>query len=90
MGAQNYPDTTSRNAIAEVEGLEWPEETVLVSGHLDSWDVGMGVMDDASGCMISLLSGLVLQRMGLRPRRTLRTVLFTDEEQSQSGGQVRT
>lgn len=46
MGAQSYPDFISRNTIVEVEGTEWPQETVLVSGHLDSWDVGQGAMDD--------------------------------------------
>lgn len=50
MGAMNYPDFISRNSIVEVEGLEWPDETVVVSGHLDSWDVGQGAMDDGGEC----------------------------------------
>lgn len=55
MGAQTYPDSTSRNTIAEVEGWQQPEEVVVVSGHLDSWDVGQGAMDDGGECQICVL-----------------------------------
>ncbi|XP_076030561.1 carboxypeptidase Q-like [Oratosquilla oratoria] len=81
MQAENYPQTVSRNTIAEIRGYERPEEVVVVSGHLDSWDVGQGAMDDGGGAMVSWNSAVVLQRLGLRPRRTLRAILWTGEEQ---------
>ncbi|XP_042238568.1 carboxypeptidase Q-like [Homarus americanus] len=88
MGAQNSPATTSRNTVTEVKGREWPRQVVVVSGHLDSWDVGQGALDDGGGSVISWCSGVVLKRLGLRPRRTLRAVLFTGEEQHFLGGQA--
>lgn len=88
MGAMNYPDFISRNSIVEVEGLEWPDETVVVSGHLDSWDVGQGAMDDGGGAMISWNAAVVLHRLSLRPRRTLQAILWTGEEQGLIGGQA--
>ncbi|XP_064081644.1 carboxypeptidase Q-like [Macrobrachium nipponense] len=88
MGAVNYPDTTSRNTIAEVTGSESPQEVVVVSGHLDSWDVGQGAMDDGGGVTISWNAAVVLRKLGLRPRRTLRVILWTGEEQGLIGGQA--
>nr|XP_053631515.1 carboxypeptidase Q-like isoform X1 [Cherax quadricarinatus] len=86
MSAQTYPDFISRNTITEVLGLQWPDEVVVVSGHLDSWDVGQGAMDDGGGATISWNAGVVLQQLGLRPRRTLRTIIWTGEEQGLYGG----
>ncbi|XP_069172144.1 LOW QUALITY PROTEIN: carboxypeptidase Q [Procambarus clarkii] len=86
MGAQSYPDFISRNTITELQGLQWPDEAVIVSGHLDSWDVGQGAMDDGGGAMISWNAGVVLKQLRLRPRRTLRTILWTGEEQGLYGG----
>ncbi|KAK8749042.1 hypothetical protein OTU49_015655 [Cherax quadricarinatus] len=86
MSAQTYPDFISRNTITEVLGLQWPDEVVVVSGHLDSWDVGQGAMDDGGGVTISWNAGVVLQQLGLRPRRTLRTIIWTGEEQGLYGG----
>lgn len=87
MNAINYPETTSRNTIAELEGYELPQEVVVVSGHLDSWDVGQGAMDDGGGVTISWNAAVVLKKLGLRPRRTLRVILWTGEEQGLIGGQ---
>lgn len=87
MNAINYPETTSRNTIAELDGYELPQEVVVVSGHLDSWDVGQGAMDDGGGVTISWNAAVVLKKLGLRPRRTLRVILWTGEEQGLIGGQ---
>ncbi|XP_042224672.1 carboxypeptidase Q-like [Homarus americanus] len=86
MGAESYPDIITRNTITEVLGHQAPDEAVVVSGHLDSWDVGQGAMDDGGGAMISWNSAVVLQRLGLRPRRTLRAILWAGEEQGLYGG----
>lgn len=86
MSAETYPDVTSRNTVAEVLGTQQPDETVLVSGHLDSWDVGQGAMDDGGGMIISWAALVVLQKLRLRPRRTVRAVLWTAEEQGAYGG----
>ncbi len=71
MDHQESP-TVSRNIVAEIIGKTIPEEVVLVSGHVDSWDVGQGAMDDGGGAYISWMSLAVLRNLGLRPRRTIR------------------
>lgn len=76
------------NVVAELTGRERPDEIVVVSGHLDSWDVGCGAHDDGAGCVIAMESVALLQRLGLRPRRTVRVVLFADEEMTQTGGRA--
>uniref|UniRef100_A0A2P2I110 Carboxypeptidase Q n=1 Tax=Hirondellea gigas TaxID=1518452 RepID=A0A2P2I110_9CRUS len=86
MGAVNLPDATSRNTIIDWRGTSRPEDVVVISGHIDSWDVGAGAMDDAAGCFISYHANLVLKRLRLRARRTVRTIWFTGEEQGLYGG----
>lgn len=88
MQAENFPDGISRNTIAERTGAISPEEVVIVSGHLDSWDVGQGAMDDGAGAFISLMVPYVLKDLGLRPRRTLRSVLWTAEEPGWYGAEA--
>ncbi|KAK7066432.1 hypothetical protein SK128_013769 [Halocaridina rubra] len=88
MGAVNYAENISRNVIMELQGSEFPQETVVVSGHIDSWDVGQGAMDDGGGVMISWNAAVVLKRLGLIPRRTLRVIFFTAEEQGLIGGEA--
>ncbi|XP_072031524.1 carboxypeptidase Q-like [Amphiura filiformis] len=85
MDSQNLPPVTSRNTVAEVIGSEYPEQVVLVSGHLDSWDVGQGAMDDGGGAFISWQALSVIHQLGLRPKRTMRAVLWTAEEEGLVG-----
>uniref|UniRef100_A0AAX7VU98 Carboxypeptidase Q n=1 Tax=Astatotilapia calliptera TaxID=8154 RepID=A0AAX7VU98_ASTCA len=87
MGAKTLPDADSFNTVAEIKGWQHPEQVVLLSGHLDSWDVGQGAMDDGGGAMISWEALSLIKDLGLRPRRTLRTVLWTAEEQGGVGAQ---
>lgn len=67
-----FPDTISRNIIAEVQGTQAPEKVVIMSGHSDSWDVGAGVMDDAAGAFVSWLPLVVMNNLDLKPKRTVR------------------
>ncbi len=69
-----------------IRGRELPEEIVLVGGHLDAWDVGQGAVDDGSGCVQSIECARLWKRLGLHPRRTLRVVLFMNEENGLRGG----
>lgn len=87
MGAQTLPEADSFNTVAEIRGWQHPEQVVLLSGHLDSWDVGQGAMDDGGGAMISWEALSLIKDLGLRPRRTLRAVLWTAEEQGGVGAQ---
>ncbi|XP_074540611.1 carboxypeptidase Q-like [Halichoeres trimaculatus] len=87
MGAKTLPDADSFNTVAEIKGWQHPEQVVLLSGHLDSWDVGQGAMDDGGGAMISWEALSLIKDLGLRPRRTLRTVLWSAEEQGGVGAQ---
>ena len=80
MGAQNLPPAVSRNTVAEVVGSKYPEQVVLVSGHLDSWDVGQGAMDDGGGAFVSWQALSAIKHLGLQPKRTVRLVMWTDEE----------
>ena len=80
LGARALPDVASANAIAEIRGREKPEEVVVIGGHIDSWDVGDGSSDDAAGCVMAMEAALMLKELGLVPRRTIRVVLFTNEE----------
>jgi carboxypeptidase Q len=85
MSARTLPDVQSRNVVAEFRGRERPEEVVVVGGHIDSWDVGQGAVDDAGGSVAAWEAVRVLQRLGLRPRRTIRVVLWTNEENGLRG-----
>ena len=80
MEAHMLPDGISRNVIAEIIGWEKPEEIVIVSGHIDSWDVGQGAMDDGGGCLAAWEAARLMLKLGLKPRRTVRIVLWTNEE----------
>ena len=86
MSARMLPDSPSRNAIAELRGSELPDEVVIVSGHLDSWDVGQGAMDDGGGVVAAWEAVRLMKQLGLRPRRTVRVVAWTNEENGTAGG----
>ena len=86
MEARFLPDADSFNLIGEIRGRELPDEVVVVSGHFDSWDVGTGSTDDGGGCVVSWEALRLMKKLGLRPRRTVRVVLFTNEENGLRGG----
>jgi carboxypeptidase Q len=86
MGARTLPDAPSRNVVAELRGSELPDEIVVMGGHIDSWDVGTGAMDDAGGVVAAWEALRLLRRLGLRPRRTIRVVGWTNEENGLRGG----
>jgi carboxypeptidase Q len=85
MGARQEPDRPGANVVAEIRGRERPEEIVLIGAHLDSWDVGTGAVDDGSGCVM-VLETMRLIAAGSPPRRTVRAVLFANEENGLRGG----
>ena len=86
MEAKFLPDAESANVIAELKGTEKPDEIILISGHYDSWDVGQGAHDDGGGCIVAWEAARLLKELGLRPRRTIRVVLYTNEENGLRGG----
>ena len=87
---QKLPDETGYNVIGDLKGSEHPEQIVVVSGHLDSWDLGTGAIDDGAGVVIAMESAEILQRLRLRPARTLRVIAWMDEETGGSGSRAYT
>lgn len=88
MGAEMLPDALSHNVIGELRGSEMPEEIVVIGGHIDSWDVGHGVMDDAGGVIATWEAVRLMKELGLQPRRTIRVVGWTNEENGVMGGRA--
>jgi carboxypeptidase Q len=86
MEAHFDPDAESANVIGELRGRTNPDEVVVVSGHLDSWDVGAGATDDGGGCIVTWEALRLMKALNLRPRRTVRVVLWTNEENGGRGG----
>ncbi|MGA8763682.1 MAG: M20/M25/M40 family metallo-hydrolase, partial [Candidatus Sulfotelmatobacter sp.] len=85
---QKLPDETGYNVIGDLKGSAHPEQMVVVSGHLDSWDLGTGAIDDGAGVVIAMETAELLQRLHLRPARTLRVIAWMDEETGGSGSQT--
>jgi carboxypeptidase Q len=83
---QSLPDTTGYNVVADLRGSEHPEQVVVASGHLDSWDLGTGAIDDGAGVAVAMETAQLLQTLHLRPKRTIRVIAWVDEE---SGGRGR-
>jgi carboxypeptidase Q len=88
MQARTLPDAPSRNVIAEVRGSEHPDEVIVLGGHIDSWDVGQGAMDDGGGSVAAWEALRLIKELGLRPKRTIRVVLWTNEEMGGRGGEA--
>ena len=86
MDAHFEPDAQSYNVLAELRGRELPNQIVLVGCHFDSWDVGVGASDDGGGCIVTWDAVRLMKKLGLQPRRTVRVVLFTNEENGLRGG----
>jgi carboxypeptidase Q len=86
MDAHAEPDVESANVVGELRGRERPDEFVVVGGHIDSWDVGAGASDDGGGCVVTWEALRLMKKLGLRPRRTVRVVLWTNEENGGRGG----
>jgi carboxypeptidase Q len=86
MDAHVDADAESANVVGEIRGRERPDEVVVVSGHLDSWDVGAGATDDGGGCVVTWEALRIMKKLNLRPRRTVRVVLWTNEENGGRGG----
>lgn len=82
---QELPDATGYNVVADIKGSEHPEQIVIVSGHLDSWDLGTGAIDDGAGVVVAMETLHLIKQLGLRPKRTVRLVAWVEEE-SGSGG----
>ncbi len=81
-------DTISYNVVGEIKGSEFPNEYIVVGGHLDSWDVGGGAHDDGSGCVQSIQVMKTLLALGYQPKRTIRCVMFMNEENGLGGGRA--
>jgi len=80
------PDVTSYNVIGEIRGSEYPDQIIAIGGHLDAWDTGEGAHDDGAGCIQSIEVLRLFKKLGIHPKRTIRAVMFMDEEIAQSGG----
>ncbi|XP_024532914.1 carboxypeptidase Q isoform X2 [Selaginella moellendorffii] len=87
MEAHMLPDKPSRNLIVEIKGAEKPDEVVVFGGHMDSWDIADGAMDDAGGAFVSWEVVRLIHQLKLRPHRTLRAVLFVNEENGAKGAE---
>ncbi|MDE2996492.1 MAG: M28 family metallopeptidase [Bacteroidota bacterium] len=86
MDAQWLPDAESRNVVGEIVGSQYPDEVIVMGGHIDSWDVGTGAMDDAGGCVVAWEALRLMKELGLQPKRTIRVVMWTNEENGLRGG----
>ena len=85
---QQLPDVESYNVIADIKGSEHPEQIVIVSGHLDSWDLGTGAIDDGAGVAVSMEAANLIQKLHLKPKRTIRIIAWMNEENGLMGSKA--
>lgn len=88
LTCETLPDVESANVVGEITGSEQPKEIIVVGGHLDSWDKGTGAHDDGAGCMQAIEAVNIIKKLGLRPKRTIRAVMFMNEENGVRGGRA--
>lgn len=88
MNCKKYPDVKSHNVIGEIKGSEYPDEVIVIGGHLDSWDNGEGAHDDGAGCVQSMDVLNIFKQLGITPKRTIRCVLFMNEENGARGAET--
>ncbi len=86
MSCKTLPEKVSYNVVGEIRGSTFPEEIIVIGGHLDSWDNGDGAHDDGAGCMQAIEVFRVFKSLGVRPKRTIRAVMFMNEENGARGG----
>jgi len=82
---QTLPEVESANVLADVKGSEYPEQVIIVSGHLDSWDLGTGAIDDGAGVAVSMEAANLIQKLHLKPKRTIRVIAWINEENGEAG-----
>jgi len=85
---QTLPDVESYNVVADIKGTEHPEQIIIVSGHLDSWDLGTGAIDDGAGVVAAMQVAQSIKQLGLRPKRTIRVIAWMNEENGSMGGRT--
>lgn len=88
LSCQTFPEAPSANVVGEITGSEKPKEVIVVGGHLDCWDKGQGAHDDGSGCVQAIEVVNLIKKIGLKPRRTIRAVMFMNEENGNRGGKT--
>lgn len=85
---RNYRDTISYNVIGELHGSLKPHEYITVGGHIDAWDIGEGAIDDGGGCIQAIEMIRIFKKLGIKPKRTIRAVMFINEEMTGTGGKT--
>jgi Zn-dependent M28 family amino/carboxypeptidase len=86
MNPQTLPDAVSHNVVGEIQGSEFPDEVIVVGGHLDSWELSQGAHDDGTGCMQAVEVLRLMKALNYKPKRTIRAVMFMNEENGLRGG----
>jgi hypothetical protein len=86
MNPRTLPDAPSHNVIGEIKGTEHPDEIIVVGGHLDSWDLAQGAHDDGTGCMQAIEVLRLMKVLNIKPKRTIRAVMYMNEENGLRGG----